>query len=266
MPIRLEKRGAVAVLTIDNGRLNLLTPALHKEMLGHLQEFLADPALRVGVLTGAPGSSFCAGDNIKLDLPKLPRQEQLARQLDPAVRAAGPLARPGFEQDVVRLERLKPIIGAVDGYCLGQGMIYLLLLTDIRVATPGASFGLPEIAYGMGGAGGLTRLGRQVPHVAAMWLMLTGERIDAAKALHWNLINEIVPPEALLARAMAIAERVAAHPPLALRVEMEAYQRCMDSPREQAIAQAAALFRLQMLGGATEGVVPEFLKKGKGEG
>jgi enoyl-CoA hydratase/carnithine racemase len=69
------------------------------------------------------------------------------------------LTRPGWEQELMRFRRNKPIIGAVDRYCLGQGLIHLLLLTEIRPATPVAEFDFPEIAYSMGGAGGLNRLG-----------------------------------------------------------------------------------------------------------
>lgn len=154
---------------------------------------------------------------------------------------------PGWEYEVRKLadERYKPIVAAVNGYVFGQGMIYLLQLTDIRIASPTATFGLPEIAYGMGGASGSTRLGRQIPHVAAMWLALTGEPFNAEAALRNHLINEIVPIEQLRERARKIAAKIASHPPVSVRVEMEAYYRGQDLTRDQASALTGHLYRLQ---------------------
>jgi enoyl-CoA hydratase/carnithine racemase len=97
----------------------------------------------------------------------------------------------------------------------------------------------------MGGASGLTRLGKQIPHTSALWLALTGEPFNADEALNNHLINEIVPPEKLTARAQEIAARIASHPPLAVRVEMEAYYRGQDMTREHAAAFTSHLYRLQ---------------------
>ncbi|SED80144.1 crotonobetainyl-CoA hydratase [Rhizobiales bacterium GAS188] len=255
MGIDFTRDGAVATFRIDNGKVNVLTPAMHKELFEALGEFIADPALRVGVLSGSEGKSFCAGDDIKMPLPELTSREAFEAHLFPhAHEAEKGLTRPGWEQDVMRLKRYKPIVGAVDRYCLGQGLVYLLLLTDIRLATPRAEFGFPEIAYGMGGAGGLTRLGAQVPHTVAMELLLLGERIDAARALSAHLINRVVPPERLLSEAMAMAGRIAQHPPIAVRVEMETYARAMEMTREQAADYTGTLFRFQRTVLAGEGV------------
>src|SRR6185437_14991311 len=135
-----------------------------------------------------------------------------------------------------------PIIAAVNGHVMGQGMIYLLQLTDIRIASPNATFGLPEIAYGMGGASGTTRLGRQIPHVAALWLALTGEPFDAETALRNHLINEIVEQPRLMERARLIASKIASHPPISVRVEMEAYYRGQDMTPAQATAFTSHLY------------------------
>ena len=246
MPLIYKKTGAIAEFVIDNGRLSILTPEMHKDLFAALNDFLADPKLRVGILSGPPGNSFCAGDDIKTTLPELTPSEALSAHFNTHghERAKG-LTRPGWEQDVMRLRRLKPIIGAVDGYCLGQGIIYLLMLTDLRIATPRAEFGFPEIAYGMGGAGGITRLGRQIPHALAMEMLLLGARIPAPKALEFHLINKIVPPEGLFAEARAWAEQIAAHPPVAVQLELDAYQRALDLSREQSMDYAGTLFRFQ---------------------
>ncbi|KAF0232098.1 MAG: enoyl-CoA [Beijerinckiaceae bacterium] len=246
MPLHYSKQGPVATFTIDNGKVNVFTPRMHKALYEALVDFNRDPAIRVGILTGAEGRSFCAGDDIKSPLPELSPQQALEAHLSPhAHEAETGLTRPGWEQDVMRLRRVKPIIGAVDGYCLGQGMIYLLLLTDLRLATPRAEFGLPEIRYGMGGAGGMTRLGRHIPHTVAMEMLLLGERIDAGKAEAVHLVNRIVSVEALMAEARGWAERIAGHPAVAVQLELDAYARCMDMTREQALDYAGTLFRFQ---------------------
>jgi enoyl-CoA hydratase/carnithine racemase len=77
---------------------------------------------------------------------------------------------------VLRFERTKPIVGAARGWCRGRGLEYLLLLTDIRIATPDAKFGLPEIAYGMGGLAGAMQLSRHLPSTAAWEMALTGDK------------------------------------------------------------------------------------------
>ena len=161
----------------------------------------------------------------------------------------------------MRMRRTKPIIGAVDHYCLGQGLIYLLLLTELRVATDRAQFGFPEIAYGMGGAGAMTRLGHVVPQAVAMEMLLLGERIDAMKALSVHLVNRVVAPEQLMAEAQAMAEAIASHPSVAVQVELESYRRAMDMPREQAMDYAGTLFRFQRVAYDGPGAGTGFFRK-----
>lgn len=263
MPLHYAKDGPVATFTIDNGKVNVFTPAMHRELHDALVDFNRDPAIHVGILAGSDGKSFCAGDDIKTALPDLSPRQALEAHLSPhAHEPRIGLTRPGWEQDVMRLRRVKPIIGAVDQYCLGQGLIYLLLLTDLRLATPRASFGLPEIAYGMGGAGAMTRLGRHIPHAVAMEMLLLGERIDAARALSVHLINRIVAPEALMAEARAMAQRIAAHPSVAVQVELDAYQRAMDMTREQAMDYIGTLFRFQRVAYDGPGAGTGFFRNG----
>jgi enoyl-CoA hydratase/carnithine racemase len=259
MPIHYEKTDAIAVFTIDNGPLNILTPELHKQLHALLQEFLIDGQVRVGILMGSEGNSFCAGDDIKLKQPERSKQQELESYLFLHQGERELPQRPGWEVNVLQTERFKPIIAAVDGYCLGQGMIYLSCLTDIRIATPRAKMGLPEVAYGMGGGGGMARLGMQMPHVTAMWHLLTGEPMTAAQALEHHFINEITPVEQLKARALAIAALIARHPPVAVRVEMEAYYKSMDFSRLDAMRYVNNLYRLQRMGFEGYGAGSNFL-------
>lgn len=240
---RYEKSDGVAVLTLDNPPVNVLTPELHEQLYGILKDFYSDPEVRCGIWTGAGERAYCAGDDVKSVRLERTTAEIVDRHLTP--RRAGDTAEyPGWETEILSLRRTKPMIAAVNGPCMGQGMIYLLLLTDLRIAVPGARFGMPEIAYGMPGAGGVTRLGRQIPQSAALWMALTGEAIDAEEARRCFLINEIVDPGKLMARAGEIAGRIASLPPRAVRVEMETFYRALDLDRDNAMALAGHMYHL----------------------
>jgi len=243
MPIHYEKSDRVAVITIDNPPVNVMTPALHKELYDILCDFNADPEIRCGILTGAGDRAFCAGDDIKSARPAHTRLETVERHLSPRVEGEA-LEYPGWEHEIVTMARYKPMIGAVNGVCVGQGFIFMMLLTDIRFAVPKARFGLPEIAYGMGGAGGALGLGKLIPHTAAMELLLLGDKVSAEKAERMFLINGIVEPDQLMAQAMQAATRIAAHPALGIRVEMETYQRAQDMSRSDAMAMAGHMYRM----------------------
>jgi enoyl-CoA hydratase/carnithine racemase len=246
MPIHHDVTDGVATITIDNPPVNAFTPALHKDLFSVLSEFLVDRNTRVGILTASGTRAFCAGDDIKTPRPERSVEEIVSRHLHPKNPEDVP-EYPGWEAEVRRLseERFKPIIAAVNGPAMGQGLIYLLQLSDLRIATPNARFGLPEIAYGMGGATGVVRLGRHLPPTVALWLALTGEPLNAQEALKHNLINEIVEHDRLLMRAREVATKIARHPPIAVRVEMEAFYRGLDMTREQSAAFTAHLYRLQ---------------------
>ena len=241
--LRYEKDGHVATITIDNPPLNIFTPEMHKRLFEVLQEFSADIDVRCGILTGAGDRSFCAGDDIKTERPQRSRLEVVERHLTPSHAFDAP-EYPGWEHEVMSLARYKPIVAAVNGHCLGQGFIYLNLLSDIRYASTHAQFGMPEIVYGMGGAGGVLSLGKMIPHIAAMKLLLLGEKISAEKAEQLFLINAVVEANRLMERAQAAAERIASHPPLGIRIEMESYYRGLDLSRADSMAMAGHMYRL----------------------
>jgi enoyl-CoA hydratase/carnithine racemase len=246
MTLRYEKADGIATITIDNPPVNVFTPALHRVFFGLLEDFLRDREVRVGILTGAGQRAFCAGDDIKSPRRTRSTGEVIERFMFP-IREEDEPEYPGWEAEVKRLSerRYKPIVAAVNGAAMGQGLIYLLQLTDLRLATPNAIFGLPEIAYGMAGASGSTQLGRVIPQAAALWLALTGDPFDAEAALRHGLINEIVAPDALMGRAREVASRIARHPPIAVRTEMEAFYKARDMTREQATSYVGNLYRLQ---------------------
>jgi enoyl-CoA hydratase/carnithine racemase len=172
---------------------------------------------------------------------------------------------PGYDwaDAVMAHRRATPFIGAVRGWCLGRALGYLLALTDIRICAPDARFGLPEIAYGMGGMGGTFRLSRHLPSVVAHEMALTGEPIDADEALRVHLVNRIVPAEDLLSEAHRIAARIARHPALAVRVELETLRRAESMTPDDAYAFGMAAYRLERLALGEPDVQDTFFYQGR---
>lgn len=214
MTIHYEKRGAIAIFTKDNGKHNVISPDDYEPFFHNLSDFMADDSLKVAILWGGDKESFCAGDDIKAD------------------RRASDL-NPNWPVLISQLQRNKPIIGAVNGWCLGQGFVNLMTLTDIRIASHDAKIGVPEINYGMGGSGAATGLGKQIPRTVAMYLLMTGDYYSAQQAKDAFLINEIVEKDALFDRAMEIAERIARHPVVSIKMEMETFSLSTEIPRDE---------------------------------
>lgn len=246
MPIHYETRGAVAVFTIENGAVNPLTPEMHLQMLQALREFEKDREVKVGILRGAGDRAFSAGDDIKTPRAPADEEERVMRHFF-GPRNDEDFGFPGYERDVLTFRRFKPIIGAVKGWCVGEGLNYFLHLTDIRVAGESAKFSYPEIAYDMAGASGFARLYKHLPRTVAMKLVLTGDPMDAAEAARTFLVNEVVPDGEVEARTEQIAARIARHSALSLRMEMEAFVRGEDLDSNTAYAMTDQLYRLQRL-------------------
>ena len=268
MPISYKVHESIAYFTIDNGKVNALTPTMHKEFYEHLKRFEIDREARCGILAAAPGKPFSVGDDLKhRPASKRTPEQELEAYLFLHQDEGETPSRPGWDLDVLYHRRSKPIVAAIDGYCLGKGLIYTLLHSDIRIASDRARFGLPEIAYGMAGASGSTRLARQLAYVDAAWLALTGEIIDAHEACRMRLVNRVVPHAELAAESLRAARLVARHPAIALRVEMEALANGMDLGRTEAVRHTQNLYRLQRLGfaghGADAAEILPALKKAK---
>ncbi len=250
MGIEYAKDGAIATFTLTNGTVNPITPAMHRELHTAMLDFLADPELRVGILTGAGERAFSAGDDIRSESPSSgDAVTDLLGAMGPGPATPAAADPAGYDpaDALLRLERTKPVIGAVRGWCLGRGLFYLLRLTDIRLATPDARFGLPEIAYGMGGIAGTMRLTRHLPAATAWEMALTGEPIDAQEALRVHFVNRLVGPDELLPEARRVAALIARHPPLAVRTEMEALRRAEDLDADDAYVLGSTLYRQQRL-------------------
>ena len=226
MPITYEIKDQIGIFTIDNGKVNALTFDMHEQLYSYLPKFLNDSTIKVGILKGSEGKCFSAGDDLN-EGDAYPEGEDTT-------------------QKILSLPRNKPIIAAVNSWCIGTGFVYLTLLTDIRVAGSGARFGLPEIAYAMAGASGTSRLSLHIPRVWANWIALTGEKITADQALQYHLINEVVPDDKVFDRALEIANMIASYPLIAIQTEMECLKKCPEMTSEEAITLTRKLYDRQL--------------------
>lgn len=250
MPVHYEVEGAIGIFTVENGKVNVFDPPMHRALFEALEGFERDPAVKVGLLRAAGTRAFSAGDDLKFPQAEQSVEQRLERHFYPLADGNDP-GYPGWDRSVMAMRRFKPVVAAVNGWCLGRGLMYLLHLSDLRIAGRGARFGMPEIRYGMGGAGAMSLIHRHLPRTVALRLVLTGEPIDAAEALRVNLVNEVVDDGEVEATARALAAQIARHPQSAIRTEMEAYGRVEDLDRESALAFAEHLYRLQRLAATT---------------
>lgn len=199
-----ERDGHVLIVTLNRPEArNAVNADLTLGLGNALEEADNDLEIRAVVLTGAGDQTFCAG----ADLKAIARGESL----NPAGTEAWGFA--GMTQHPIA----KPVIAAVNGTALGGGT-ELVLASDLAVASETAMFGLPEVKRGLiAAAGGVIRLPAQLPQKVAMHMILTGEPIDAATALKWGLVNDVVPQADVLATAVDLAQRIAANAPISVQ-------------------------------------------------
>jgi (E)-benzylidenesuccinyl-CoA hydratase len=230
--INVDRDGAVAVVTINRPeRLNTLDMPTLDALAAAWTQIRDDDELRVVVLTGAGDRAFCAGADLR---DFLPRPHPLRDLWNPGVEL-----RPDRGLDL-----WKPVIAAVNGYCLGGGLT-LMLSTDLRIAGDTARFATPEIRHGiLASCGGTQRLARQIPHALAMEMLLTGDQIDAATALRWGLVNRVVPASEVLPTALDLARKIAANAPMAVQATKELAVRSADMPVDAGLRLEDAMVRL----------------------
>ena len=229
--IREEKRGHVSVITLHRPeKRNALNAALRRAFLAAVDEAGRDASVRAIIVTGAGDKAFVAGADIAEFEGRTP-VDQFRVMKEPSIFDA--------VENVA-----KPVIAAVNGYCLGGGM-ELALACDIRIASASARFGQPEVNLGIiPGGGGTQRLPRIIGLGAALRLILSGEMIDANEALRLGLVEAVVPPDELMPRAMKLAEEIAARSPVAVSAAKEATRAAMSLPLAEGLKLERALFQL----------------------
>ncbi|MBI3706380.1 MAG: enoyl-CoA hydratase/isomerase family protein [Proteobacteria bacterium] len=224
MAVEFSVREHVATVVLNRPEaMNALDPETRAELTERWQTIRGDDDIRVVILTGAGDRAFCTGADLKKTMPPKESFAQLTFGGD------------GGESLVKALETDKPMICAINGYALAGGL-ELALACDIRIAVESARFGLTEVRIGsIPGAGGTQRLPRAVGLSNAMLMLLTGEPIDSAEALRIGLISRVVPAPALLQEANAIAAKIAANAPLAVRAVKRLVARGSNLPLDAAI-------------------------------
>jgi enoyl-CoA hydratase/carnithine racemase len=207
-PATYARDGHVATITYNRPeRLNAINGPMRAALNEAWQSFLGDDAAWVAIVTGA-GRAFCAGADMREG------------------GSIGEFAGSFFEMPTVNsfesgLEVWKPTIAAVGGYCLGYGLT-AVAACDFVIAADDAQFGMPEVLLGSPTIVGAIRLPRRIPNFQhALELLLTGDRIDAARALEIGLVSRVVPRAALLDEARALAARLCQGAPLAVRAVKE---------------------------------------------
>jgi len=209
MALLFELQDHIATLTINRPEaMNAMDPETYRELSQAWIEVRDNPDIWVAIITGANDpnrppekQAFTAGADLKKTIPRQPEMWEFWQT------QAEQLLNRG-------LEVWKPVIAAVNGYCLAGGMT-LLFATDIRIAAEHAVFGISEVKRGiLPGNGGTQRALRQLPYPIAMEMLLLGDTITAQQALQYGLINKVVPADQLMPTAMDYARRLAANPPL----------------------------------------------------
>lgn len=203
-----------------------------------LRQLDQDPALRVGVITGAD-SVFSAG----MDLKAFARGEKPV------------LDGTGFA-GIARAKRRKPLLAAVEGYALAGGF-EIALACDLIVAGQGATFGIPEVKRGLIAAGGgLIRLSRRLPYHIAMEMALTGGSLSADRAYAMGLLNRLVPTGEARRTAVELAHQIARNAPLAVAASKQMIEQAQHTPEEEMfVLQDAVAAQIMASADAHEGAV-----------
>ena len=203
-----EQSGAIVVLRLNRPEArNALTPGLLEDLGAAIVGAEDDPEVRAVVLTGTGDRAFCAG----MDLRSFAAGVSMT-DIDPDA-LAGYYRLIGGEVTV-------PLVGAANGTAVAGGL-ELLLGCDLIVASSDAEFGLPEVRRGLFPGGGGTAIGRRVPVNVALEMTMTGSSITAQRAFDLGLVNSVVDPDEVAARAFAVAERIAANAPLGVAAAKE---------------------------------------------
>ena len=225
-------KDGVATLTVNRpDKLNALNDRVVSQLHEAAIALRGAGEVRGVILTGAGPKAFIAGADIA-DLATQGVLQGRERSLQ------GQAMLRAFEA------MGKPVLAAVNGYCLGGGC-ELALACHVRIASDNAKFGQPEVKLGLTpGYGGTQRLPRIVGRGNALHLLLTGEQIGAQEALRIGLVSKVVPPDQLLAEADKLMRTILANGPVALQLTMEAVDRGLDMTLDEGLRLEADAFGL----------------------
>jgi enoyl-CoA hydratase len=243
-----EVQDRIAVLTINRPeRRNALNGAVREAFVNTLARWADDTEVHVVIVTGAGEKSFVAGADIAEFADRTPAEQLAVGRRLPIFQAAEDFP--------------KPIIAAVNGYCLGGGC-ELALACDIRIASEDARFGQPEVNLGiMPGGGGTQRLARLIGLGATYRMLYTGKMIGAAEASRLGLVDEVVPAGGALTRARELAATITKKSPLALRLIKEAVRASVRTGLDEGLRYEASLLSIAFSSSDKQEGVRAFLEK-----
>lgn len=230
--VTIDRRGDVAILSLNRPKvLNALNRALLDELDHALDTVASDSAIAGIVITGSGDRAFAAGADIA----------EMADATGTTARASSMRGQHIF----ARVETLgKPVVAAVNGFALGGGC-ELALACTLRLATPSAKFGQPEVKLGLiPGYGGTQRLAATVGAAVAAQMILTGEPIDAQQALRVGLVSELVESDQIIGRAEQIIRAIGRNAPVAVRLAMEAMRARTGGDSSSGFGIESAMFGL----------------------
>lgn len=227
--ILTEKHDRVGLVRLNRPQaMNALNRELTRELMNALVAFDKDDEVGAIVITGNE-RAFAAGADIK----EMADSSTVDMLLQDSI------------SQFDRIRRIKkPVVAAVSGWCLGGGN-ELVLSCDLVVASESARFGQPEITIGViPGAGGTQRLTRAVGKVIAMEMILNNRTLSAQEALHFGLVNRVVPVERFLEDALELAKEIAGRAPLAIRLAKEAINQAFETPLSDGLSDERRSFYL----------------------
>jgi enoyl-CoA hydratase/carnithine racemase len=221
-----EKRDRVAYMTLNRPEArNAIDPETHELLWKTWEDFRDDDSLDVAIVTGA-GEAFCAGADLKTYIPPIIQETNPRWVRDNVAYGLGGLTRG--------LHRIyKPVIAAVNGWALAGGL-ETALACDIRIASERAMFGSFEVRRGYHhGDGGIVRLVNTCGTGIALEMLLTGEPIDARRALQCNLVSRVVPHERLMEEAELVAHQILRNSQIAVRSAKETILDMVGRPLDE---------------------------------
>jgi (E)-benzylidenesuccinyl-CoA hydratase len=231
MTVTYKREGSIAYITLARGEsLNAMNRQMYKDANAAFEQLNQDDEAKAAVFSSACEKAFCAGVDIK-DLHHALSTEQMSMD-DLTAQMSLFFEVPGALK--------KPVIAAINGYCVGEGMV-MTLFCDIRIASDDAQFALPEAKMGVPSINGTIRAVQLAGHGAAMELVLTGETRSAAWAMNAGLINKVVPAEQLLGTAVTMATAIADNDPLSCQIMRQLGERALDEKFSDLVAFGSAL-------------------------
>jgi len=226
----VEVSGQIALVTFNNpAKRNALSQQMRAALPGLLAALDADAGVRVLVVTGAGGKSFCSGADVS---------EFGDRRSTPAARAEYDRIQAALAAAWASMS--KPVIAMIRGFCIGGGLL-TALQADIRIAADDSQFGIPAARLGLGyGFSGVTALLGVTTQASAAELLFSARRCTAAEALQMGLVNRVVPADGLRQDVMDLAARIAANAPLTVAAAKAAIRTAARPPQPPDLTQISA--------------------------